>query len=120
MNRPLLLTRSASSTPDSCRFVGEDVAAAGGAAGKSVPEVEDGSASIPASRYAFNFASVSKLASWRSAARHEAGRVSWIAFAPSMLVPTAISLEKLLRNVRSASPWKSNESLPTLRVEGNW
>src|SRR5258706_8494516 len=120
MNRPLVLTRSASSTPDSCRFVGEYVAAGGGAAEKSVPELKGWSASIPASRYAFNFASASKLASWRSAARHEAGRVSGTALAPSMLVPTAISLEKVLRNVRSASPWKSNESLPTLRVEGNW
>jgi hypothetical protein len=49
MKRPSDLTRSASSTPDSCRFVGEN-GVGGGADEKTVPGELSGTLSMPVSR----------------------------------------------------------------------
>src|SRR5258707_15827318 len=70
----------------------------------------------PAPRYAFNAASLAKFASWRSAGRHEAGRLKGAMRAPSTFTPGAMAMRSALWMVSWVSLAKSKLSVPALLV----
>src|SRR5690349_9068767 len=92
------------------RLVGEN-AGAGGAAEKSAPLLYAETFCIPASRYDLSEAWLVKLASCRSAARLDAGRLN-CSRRVSRRTPGAIASVRLLRNPISHSPAKSKPRRP--------